>query len=287
MAVGGAEGRDENQTILRRFADLAGGKRASILIVPTASENPDDAVRRYREVFRDIGVADIEALNVTSRDDANADCIIDTLGKATGVYISGGDQVRLVDLLVGTRVMEGLRQRSAEGAVVAGTSAGASILADHLLVGGGGIASDSNDASARRSLVELSAGFGLIRDAVIDQHFSARGRFGRLLSAFAALPGLVGLGIDEATAAIVSSDGELEVIGHGSVTVLDGRATMSDYFDRRAGELLSLADVSLHVLAPGRRFSLRAHRPQPFEETGYLGPLSEELLIQSINESLN
>jgi cyanophycinase len=285
MPIGGAEAKDTDRQIIGRFLKLAGGGQSRILVVPTASEEPEDAAKRYSEVFLEMGARKVDVLKVESRSEANAAPAVEAVEKASGIYITGGDQARLVSLLVGTRVMEAIRLRNAAGVIVAGTSAGASILADHLLVGGSEMTANSNDAVASRSLVELTAGFGLLRDAVIDQHFSARGRIGRLLSAFAATPGLLGLGIDEATAALATPDGKLEVIGIGSVTILDGRDTVSDYNERATGELLSIADVSLHVLAPGRCFNLHTHRPIPFEETTYAGPESAEILAAGLESA--
>jgi cyanophycinase len=148
---------------------------------------------------------------------------------------------------------------------VAGTSAGASIVAGHVMLGGTGLAGNSNDASARKAMVEVVAGFGLLQDVVVDQHFSQRGRMGRLLSAFAANPGLVGIGLDEDTAVLIDREGTLEVLGSGMVTIVDGRNATSDYFAQEVGEVLTVVDSSLHVLGPGRRFDLDNRRPIPWE----------------------
>jgi cyanophycinase len=282
MPIGGAERKDEDRDILGRFLKIAGGKRASILVIPTASETPDDSGDRYREVFTEMGAKAVDVLQVAERPDANSDAAVGQVAAATGIYITGGDQSRLAALLVGTRVSDQIRLQNSEGVIVAGTSAGAAILADHLLVGGTQITVNSNDTSARRSLVELTAGFGLLRDMVIDMHFSARGRIGRLLSVFAGTPGLLGLGIDEATAALITPDGVMEVVGIGAVTILNGRDTRSDFAERNPGEILSVVDVSLHVIAPGRKFDVHSHHPFPFEESVYAGPLSDQVLTEVI-----
>jgi cyanophycinase len=128
------------------------------------------------------------------------------------------------------------------------------------MAGGTGVGGDSNDAAARKGMVDVVAGFGLLQDMVIDQHFSQRGRLGRLLSAFAANPGLIGIGLDEDTAVIIDREGTLEVLGSNMVTIVDGRDTMSDYFEREEGEVLTITQSSLHVLARGRRFDVDARR---------------------------
>ena len=142
------------------------------------------------------------------------------------------------------------------GVVVAGTSAGASILASHMMLGGTGLAGNSGSAAARKHMVELVAGFGLLQDIIVDQHFSERGRMGRLLSVYAANPGLLSVGLDEDTAVVIDREGILEVLGSGMVTIVDGRNAKSDYFERKVGEVLTVADSHLFVLGPGRRFDL-------------------------------
>ena len=269
MPIGGAEDKSpkNGEEILIRFLDLAGKKRARIAVIPTASEEPEEAGKTYVEVFTKLGARAVDVLEIAERRDANDGQAIELLEQASGIFITGGDQARLVSLLVGTKVMECIRQRNAEGVVVAGTSAGASAVANHMLVGGTGLAGNSNDAAARKGMVELVSGFGLLQDLIIDQHFSERGRMGRLLAAFAANPGLVGVGLDEDTAVLITRNGNLEVLGSGMVTIVDGRNATSDYFEREVGEVLSVVDSHLFVLGPGRRFDLDSRRPLPFCET--------------------
>jgi len=266
MPIGGAEEKsvDANDSILERFIGLAGGKKSRITVIPTASEDPEEAGQRYVKVFGKHGLDNVEVLHLEQRPDANDQKSIEVIERATGIFITGGDQARLVSMLSGTRVMECIRERNAEGVIVAGTSAGASILAAHMLVGGTGIAGKSGDASARKAMVELVAGFGLLQDVIIDQHFSQRGRMGRLLTAFASNPGLIGIGLDEDTAVVVDRGGMLEVLGTGMVTIIDGRNSMSDYFERNPREVLSIVNSSLHVLGPSRKFNLDSRQPIPF-----------------------
>lgn len=263
MPIGGAEERVPGGSILERFVALAGGDKARIVVVPTASTAPGESGEGYVKLFGKMGAAEADWLRVATRDDANADAALEQLGGATGIFVTGGDQARLIELLTGTRVMECIRERNAEGVVVAGTSAGASIVAGHALVGGTGVGGESSDAAARKGMVELSAGWGLLQDMIIDQHFSQRGRLGRLLAAFAANPGLLGIGLDEDTAVVIARDGRLETLGSGMVTIIDGRDAVSDYFDRELGEVLTVARSSLHALGPGRHFDLGARQPLP------------------------
>ena len=267
MPIGGAEDRAANdaESILRRFVELAGGKKADILVVPTASQSQAEMGEQYIKVFSKLGARSVDVLKVQVRDEANEQAAIGQVTAASGIFITGGSQSRLVALLSGTRVMEAIRVRNAEGVVVAGTSAGASILASHMMLGGTGLAGTSSEAAARKNMVELAAGFGLLKDMIVDQHFSERGRMGRLLSVYAANPGLLCVGLDEDTAVLIDHTGMLEVLGSGMVTLVNGRNAISDYFDRDAGEVLTVANSHLFVLGPGRRFDL-VQRQVIFEE---------------------
>jgi cyanophycinase len=261
MPIGGAEDKGEGGEILERFVALAGGKRARIAIIPTASEEATEAGERYIGVFRELGVGTADWLRVEQRSDGNGEDAKRLLGEATGIFITGGAQARLVALLTGTEAMEIIRLRNADGVVVAGTSAGASILPSHLMSGENPLPHNSNDAAARKGMVDLVAGFGLLQDIIVDQHFSQRGRLGRLMAAFAANPGMVGIGLDEDTAVLITADGTLEVLGSSMVTLVDGRNATSDYYEREIGEVLTVVDSHLFLLGPGRRFNLNTRRP--------------------------
>jgi cyanophycinase len=260
MPIGGAEATEPGGEILERFVALAGGKAARIAIIPTASDDSQRSGEGYAELFRELRAKKADWLRVEQRPEANSEEALPLLQEATGIFITGGDQARLVELLVGTLVMECIRLRNADGVVVAGTSVGASILSTLMMAGGTGVGGDSNGAAARKGMVDVVAGFGLLQDIIIDQHFSQRGRLGRLLSVFAGTPGLVGLGLDEDTAVLIDREGTLEVLGSNMVTIVDGRNTISDYFEREEGEILSITGSSLHVLAGGRRFDLNARQ---------------------------
>jgi cyanophycinase len=260
MPIGGAEETEPGGEILQRFVDLACGKKAHIAIIPTASDDPQRSGEGYAKLFRKMGAKEADWLRVERREDANGEPALALLKQASGIYITGGDQGRLVRLLVGTLVMDCIRLRNADGVIVAGTSAGASILSALMMAGGTGVGSNSNGAAARKGMVDVVAGFGLLQDIIIDQHFSQRGRMGRLLSVFAGTPGLIGLGLDEDTAVLIDREGTLEALGSNMVTIVDGRDTLSDYFDREQGEILTITGSSLHVLAGGRRFDLNVRR---------------------------
>ena len=262
MPIGGGEEKKGpgDKDVLQRFIDLAGGNKAHIVVVPTASEIPEEMAQQYTDVFGELGAKTVNVLDIRERHQSNSDATLQMLEPATGIFITGGAQARLVALMAGTLAMECIRLRNADGVVVAGTSAGASIVASHLMSGETSLAVKSGSTAARKGLVELVAGFGLLQDIIVDQHFSERGRMGRLLTVYAANPGLLSIGLDEDTAVVIDRDGMLEVLGSGMVTIVNGRDAVSDYYDRKVGEVLTVADSHLFVLGPGRRFDLNARR---------------------------
>jgi cyanophycinase len=253
MPIGGAEEREPGGEILQRFLDLAGGNRARIAVIPTASQDPQESGGKYVKLFKEMGAAQADWIRIEGRKDALSGPALKLIENATGIFITGGDQSRLVELLTGTHVMEAIRDANARGVVVAGTSAGASIVGAHMMVPGNG---ETGETAARKGMVDVVAGFGLLQDVIVDQHFSQRGRIGRLLAVFAANPGMLAVGLDEDTAVVINGDAQLETLGSGMVTLLDGRTTISDYYEREDGEILSVTGSSLTVLGPGRRFDL-------------------------------
>jgi cyanophycinase len=254
MPIGGAEEREPGGEILQRFLDLAGGNKARIAVIPTASQEPQQSGENYVKLFKEMGAAQADWMRVDERKDALGGPALKLIEKATGIFITGGDQARLVELLTGTHVMEAIRDAHARGVVVAGTSAGASIVGAHMMVPGNGATSET---AARKGMVDVVAGFGLLQDVIVDQHFSQRGRIGRLLAVFAANPGMLAVGLDEDTAVVIDAEGKLETLGSGMVTLLDGRTTISDYYEREDGEILSVTGSSLTALGPGRHFDLQ------------------------------
>lgn len=253
MAIGGAEDKLDDKIILSTFVQVAGGRDARIAIVPTAS-SIESAGERYKALFLGMGVRSAEVVYIANRADANGEAPINLLQDATGVFLTGGNQMRLSTIIGGTRTGEIVRERNAAGAVIAGTSAGASILSSHM-VGFG-----ASGGTPRQRMAHMVAGFGLVSDVIIDQHFRQRDRVGRLLSLVASNPGLIGLGVDEDTAALIDRQGTLEVIGRHSVTIVDGSQMYSDISDVKGHGGITVSGAILHILTPGRRFDIRSRR---------------------------
>lgn len=249
MAIGGAEDKLNDKVILSTFTQLAGGRSARIAIVPTAS-SIEAAGERYKAIFLGFGAQSAHVVYIGSREDANGAAPLDVLDDATGIFLTGGNQVRLSVLVGGTRAAALVRQRHAAGAIVAGTSAGASILSSHMVAFG------ASGETPRQRMATLVAGFGLVPELIIDQHFRQRDRIGRLLALVASNPALLGLGIDEDTAALIDGNGVLDVIGRNSVTIVDGSRIYSDVFKVKGHGGITVSNAILHVLTSGRRFDI-------------------------------
>ncbi len=251
IPIGGAEKRRKSSEILQRFVALCGGKDARILVIPTASQL-DETGPEYQALFENMGARSM-CMPVEHREECFNELLLEKLTTCTGIFITGGNQLRLSTILGGTPVARAIRQRNAEGVHVAGTSAGAAIMSEHMIAGG------RSGPSPRESGVELAPGLGLTNRAIIDQHFSQRGRMGRLLSALSFNPFICGMGIDENTAAFINPEGDLEVVGNGTVTIIDPadlrHSSMS--YVRRA-ESVSLLGLKLHILAAGSHFNLES-----------------------------
>lgn len=259
IPIGGGEDKVREMKIHRRFVELSGSEHADIVVIPTASRL-DTTGPDYNQIFRDLGAAQVEFLPITSREDCDNPAFIEMLDRATGIFITGGNQLRLSTILGGTAIAQKIRKRNAAGIPVAGTSAGASIMSEHMIAGG-----DSNSAP-RGDAVSLAPGLGLTNAVIIDQHFTERNRLGRLLSAASYNPFLIGLGVDEDTAAFIGPDNVLEVIGSGTVTVVDaGDMSYSSMWQAQPSDSLSLLGLHVDVLGEGCRYDLvnrHAYPPQ-------------------------
>lgn len=250
IPVGGAEAKVNNPSILKRFARLAGGRDARIAIIPTASL-AEDTGRRYVQYFEELKVESAEAFHFEERTDCEDSEQLERLGKCTGVFLTGGNQLRLSTHLGGTSVAKKLRLMNAAGVPVAGTSAGAAFLSEHMIAHG------DEGASPRAGIVTMSPGLGLTNRVVIDQHFRQRDRLGRLLTALAYNPFAVGIGLDEDTAAFIAPDTSIEVVGSGAITVIDPSGIEFSSMDLASrNDPVCLLGVKLHILIEGATYNL-------------------------------
>lgn len=246
VIVGGHENRKCDMVILDRFVALAGGPASTIFVLTTASSKHEEMWGIYKKAFTRLGVRHLMTANIKTREDAGDEATAARVFEADGIFMTGGDQKRLMALIGGTRIDHAMHRALRErGACIGGTSAGASAMSEHMLFDG------SKDLLPQKGSVRLGAGLGLVRRVIIDQHFSERQRLGRLLSAVAQNPYLLGAGIDENTALIVRPGHGVEVIGDGAVTLIDGREMLSNFTEVKSRETIELADVRLHLLPAG------------------------------------
>ncbi len=253
LVIGGAEDKLKRRTVLGEFVRRAGGDQARIAVIPTASALGQEIVEVYEAVFTRLGAAEVYGVRPTSRDEAADPAFSAQLERATGIFMTGGNQLKLSTVIAGTRFGEAILQARARGVTVGGTSAGASIQSSHMVAFGPG------GATPKQRMTQMAAGLGLLQGCIIDQHFEQRNRYGRLLMLVAQSPQLLGIGVDEDTAAVVTTTGEgdlMQVVGRGSVTVLDPTHMVSNAHEAREHRPLMASGVALHVLPEGSHFNL-------------------------------
>jgi cyanophycinase len=246
IAIGGAEDKSTQCRILTHFVELCGGSKARIAVIPAASGYPVEMEWRYCEVFTRLGAGMTDCLHICDRQLAEDAELIARLKQATGIFLTGGDQLKLMSLIGGTRLAATIQTCFARGVHVAGTSAGASALSRQMIAFG-----RSGEFPSQR-MVQLALGLGFAERLIIDQHFSQRNRLGRLLTAVALNPGMIGVGIDEDTALVTAPNGAYEVIGSGKVTFVDGRhLTYTDIYAAKRHDPVTVAGVDIQAFAAG------------------------------------
>jgi cyanophycinase len=251
VPIGGAEEKEDNPRILDRFVRLCGEANANIVVIPTASQLADTGLR-YEKLFGALGAGQVSVLDFDMRRDTEEKNRLQRLDQATGIFFTGGNQLRLSTMLGGTPVAQRIRALNARGVHVGGTSAGASILSEHMIAFG------KEGLSPTAGSVRLAPGLGLTSRFIIDQHFSQRDRLGRLMAALAYNPYAVGIGLDEDTAAFIRPDNTVEVEGSGSVTVLDaGNLQFSSMAQAGEHDPVCMLGVTIHVLIAGATFNLQ------------------------------
>ena len=251
MIIGGAEDKFRDKQILARFARFSGGPDGRVVVISTASTLGEEATGTYTRLFEALGIRLVEGLRPEEREEAEDPANAAMLDDATGIFLTGGNQSRLTQVVAGTRLADALANAHDRGAVLAGTSAGASAMASHMVAFG------QSGPTPKNRMVQLSAGLGILEGMVVDQHFEQRSRIGRLLALVAQSPSLLGVGIDEDTCAIVHPDRTLQVIGKGAVTIVDGSHVKTDAYRGKGYKPLMVSGAVLHSLPSGYWFDLR------------------------------
>jgi cyanophycinase len=254
VPIGGAENKENDRRILERFVSVSGGREADVVIIPTASRAHETGPR-YEKLFQDLGAQRVTVMDFDTRRDCQEPGRLQRLEEATGIFFTGGNQLRLTTLLGGTPVAKLIRLRNAHGVTVGGTSAGASILSEHMIATG-----DEGSAMIAGS-VKLAPGLGLTNRFIIDQHFRQRDRLGRLLTALGYNPFAIGIGLDEDTAAFISADEVLSVEGSGGITVVDpSEVNFSSIDTVEDGQPVCMLGLRVHMLVAGATFDLNTHQ---------------------------
>lgn len=251
VIIGGAEDKRADKAILKEAMKLAGGKNAHIALITTATNSPGEVGKEYERIFSELGARSVVSISITDRESANKLEGLKALEDSTCVFFVGGDQLRISSILGGTEVHKLLRKLYHEGRVIAGTSAGASMMSEIMVVEG------KDEEAPRKCTLKMAPGMGLLEGVIIDQHFNQRGRIGRLLAAVAQNPSVLGIGIDEDTAMIVNENLEFIVEGSGVVTVVDGRDIgFTNISEQHQDEPLAITNVKVHVFPKGYGFDL-------------------------------
>lgn len=254
MIIGGAEDKLGRRSILKEFVAASGGEHARIAVVATASSLGPEVVEVYDALFRKLGAAEVVSVRPETREQAHDPDLVAELGKATGVFMTGGNQLKLSSVICGTPFGEALVAAHRAGAVIGGTSAGASIQSSHMVAFGG------PGSTPKQRMTQVAAGLGLLRSSVIDQHFDQRNRYGRLLMIVSQSPQLLGIGVDEDTAAVVTEDERghelMRVVGRGAVAIFDPSRIVTNAYEAKRSTPLLASGVVLHVLPQGQVFDL-------------------------------
>ncbi|MBU5590286.1 cyanophycinase [Clostridium sp. MSJ-4] len=259
IIIGGAEDKKGNKDILKYVSSTIKKDKDKLVIATVATEEPKEVGSMYYNLFMDLGVKNVDILDVNDRKEANYKGNIEKVKGASLVFFTGGDQLRITSILGGTPLYQSMKNIYKNGCIFVGTSAGASVMSHTMIIEG------YDDESPRKCTLKMAPGLGFIQDVIIDQHFAQRGRIGRLLVGIAENPQVLGIGIDEDTAIVVNNKGFFNVIGSGAVYVIDGRGiTKSNVSEQFPEELLSMFNVNMHVLKNGNCFDLTSK--VPFEE---------------------
>ena len=259
IIIGGAEDKQGKREILKRVCNSIDKNNDTLLIATIATEYPKEAAAKYKRVFNDLKVRNLKVLDISTRNDAFEESNVDLIKNCELIFFTGGDQLRITSLIGGTPVYDALRECLINGVFIVGTSAGASVMSDTMIVQG------NDDDSPRKCTLKMAPGLSFIRHVMIDQHFAQRGRIGRLLAGIAENPEVLGIGIDENTAIVVNDQGIIEVIGEGAVYFIDGsNISYTNVSELHCDEILSMHNVKLHILTNGNKFDLA--KRSPFEE---------------------
>lgn len=256
IIIGGAEDKSSKSKILNEVLKLSKLKNGPITIVAAASQDPEKKKTIYFDTFTSLGCKDLRMLYLRNRQEAEDKEKIDEMKKSSCIFFTGGDQLKVTSIVGGTYFNKVLYECYRSGILIAGTSAGASCLCTTMIVSG------KEEVPPIKCTIKMAPGLGFIGKAIIDQHFSQRGRIGRLINAVCQNPEIIGIGIDEDTAIVIRESSVIKVIGSGAVTIVDGSCiTASNVSEVSPDEILAISDIKVHILSEGCSYDLNKKKP--------------------------
>jgi len=270
IAIGGAEDKGEKErqfdlyhesAILRNVVDIIQQHKepCTVGVVTTASSMPAEVSVIYETAFRKLGITTVEHFDILQREDADSEEVLDRFAQCSGIFFTGGDQLKLASRLGGTDFLNKTKERYYnEPFVVAGTSAGAMALSNIMISGG------SATKAHLKGRVKISIGFNFLDNVIIDTHFNARGRFNRLAQVVATQPDMLGIGLEDDTGIIIRQGYDSQIIGYGTVTILDGKhITDTNVTVVNDGHPISLKNMIVHLLCKNESFNIKTRSLTP------------------------
>ncbi len=264
IAIGGNEDRENDLVVLKRVVQEVGKADYKVGVITTASEVPEQRGEDYRQVFTTLKASGIEILNIKDRAQANNATLAKTLEDTDLIFLVGGDQLRLTTIIGGSLIFEVIQNRLENGAIIAGTSAGAAVFSDTMIYDG------KSEEGLIKGSVLTTSGFGFVENVVFDTHFNVRGRVGRLVQIITMNPASIGVGIGEDSGVILAGDGTLKVIGSGTVIIVDGSdISHSNVMNIEPGGPIAVENVRIHSLVNGYGYHFKERKfltPSQIEE---------------------
>lgn len=255
VAIGGAEDRTSDLEILKNVFALAPEGNREVAVIATASGIPKQVLPEYEAAFSRLGASQVHLLEIRDRREAADADTVRLIEKSGIIFFTGGDQLRLTNVLGGSPVLKAVRTRLQNGAVVAGTSAGAAAMPGTMIYNG------SAADALRKGAVNMTSGLGFVDGLIVDSHFLERGRFTRLMEVGASNPEHLGVGLGEDAGVIIHPHGILEAIGPGHVILIDSLdLASSNIADLDMGKPVAVEHMILHALVSGHGFDVEARR---------------------------
>lgn len=243
IIIGGAEDKKEKCEILKEVVKKTKEKDGYLVVLTVATDYPEEVGATYKNTFKKLNLSDVKVVHIRDREEANEEDNARAVEEAASIFFTGGDQLKITSLVGGTPIYESLKKAYINGVLIVGTSAGASCVCSTMVVSG------VDDEAPSRCTIKMSPGLDIIRGVLIDQHFAQRGRIGRLLSAVAQNPEILGIGIDENTAIVFEGSGQFRVVGSGAITIADGNhITHTNASEQDPNEILAITNIKLHIL---------------------------------------